>query len=352
MFVPINPRNLANKEEVAHMVKTASSVVPGKRFVLVTSSPDLGKPLEELGIFQDSVKIIVAASQPNQDWITFESIMTEHLSDDMTEVNGQAEDKVVDGFVLFTSGTTSMPKACFRQYPAFNHLFEDSLRQKSQDGLEAGDRVCGVLPNNHAMGHFWILFAHSAGAAMVYPGPTFQTDVMLQTLHWEKISHTVLVPTMMHALIGLKAVMGHKLNHLKSVTFGGALLTPDNLRSCINELGTKGVENGFGMTEGIVIRSSSQRDPSTLIDGEEISVGWVRGPMGIRIADPDTNKVLPRNTLGELHGSAPSVDYYVGDVGRESFYNDPDGRLWFKTGDQARMDGSGRLFITGRYKEM
>ncbi|KAK9779680.1 hypothetical protein SCAR479_03287 [Seiridium cardinale] len=352
IFVPINPRNLANKEEVIHMVKTAKSVAPGKRSVLITTNPDLINPLEDLSIFQDSIKIITSSLQTSRGWLPFEELMSKPSPDDAVQINGQAADKVIDGFVLFTSGTTSLPKGCFRKYPAFNYFFETSLASKYEDQMVAGDRVCGVLPNNHAMGHFWVPMTHATGAAMVYPGPTFQTDTMLKTLYREKISHTVLVPTMMYALNGLKAAMGHRLDRLKSVLFGGAVLTPDNLRSCINELGSKGVENAFGMTEGIIVRSKSHRDPTKIIDGEEVSVGWVQSGTSIRVADPNTNEVLPRNTLGELQGSASSIDYYIGGVGKDSFYNDPDGRLWFKTGDQARMDHSGRLFITGRYKDM
>ncbi|KAK6069313.1 AMP-binding enzyme [Seiridium cupressi] len=344
------------------MVKTAKSVAPGKRSVLITTNPDLINPLEDLSVFQDSIKIITSSLQTSREWLPFEGLMSKPSPDDAVQINGQAADKVIDGFVLFTSGTTSLPKGCFRKYPALNYFFETSLASKYEDQMVAGDRVCGVLPNNHAMGHFWVPMTHAAGAAMVYPGPTFQTDTMLKTLYRERISHTVLVPTMMYALNGLKAAMGHRLDRLKSVLFGGAVLTPDNLRSCINELGSKGVENAFGMTEymanpeswieGIIVRSTSHRDPTKIIDGEEVSVGWVQSGVSIRVADPNTNEVLPRNTLGELQGSASSIDYYIGGVGKDSFYTDPDGRLWFKTGDQARMDHSGRLFITGRYKDM
>jgi acyl-CoA synthetase (AMP-forming)/AMP-acid ligase II len=334
------------------MWKTASSVVPGKRSVLITSSPDMITPLEELSVFKDSIKIVVSTSEVQDGWIPFEKIMSAPALDGPAFINGEAADVIVDGIVLFTSGTTSMPKGCFKKFPAFAYFFEVSRTLKGEDDMHAGDRVCGVLPNNHSMGHYWLPMTFTIGASMIYPGPGFQTDVMLKTMYREKITHTVLVPTMMYALIGLKSATGPPLDHLKSVLFGGAVLTPDNLMTCMNELGTKGVENAYGMTEGIVIRALSQRDPTKIIDGNEVSVGWVQPGTIIRVADPETNKVLPRNTLGELHASTCAIDYYIGDVGRDSFYKDHDGRLWFKTGDQARIDDQDRLFITGRYKDM
>lgn len=350
--MPINPRNLTNREEVIHMVTSARSVVPGKAALVITSSPDLVKPLDDLGLFQDSIKIVVSTGEPNQGWIPFETLMSEGSSQRTAENNGEEADKIIDGTVLFTSGTTSLPKGCFRKYPDFNLYYESAVKIEREDYTVAGDVVCGVLPNNHALGHFWVVLTHSLGAAMVYPGPVFQTDVILKTLQREKVNHIVLVPTMMHALIGLTVSLGQKLDHLKSVTFGGSVLTPDILRSCINELGTNGVENGYGMTEGLIVRSYSHRDPADIIDGEEVSVGWAMPGISIRVVDPDTNEVVPRNTLGELQGSAPSIKPYIGNIGKDSFYHDPDGRMWFKTGDQARIDDQGRLFITGRYKDM
>jgi acyl-CoA synthetase (AMP-forming)/AMP-acid ligase II len=157
---------------------------------------------------------------------------------------------------------------------------------------------------------------------------------------------------MVHALTGLNAAGGKALKHLDLVTFGGSTLTPETLRMSVNELGSKAVENAFGSTEGFLVRSFSQADISKLLDGEEVSVGWVMPGSGLRIADPDTNEILPLNTPGELQGSAPLVTRYIGGIGQDSFYNDPDGREWFKTGDQARMDETGRVFVTGRYKEM
>jgi acyl-CoA synthetase (AMP-forming)/AMP-acid ligase II len=163
---------------------------------------------------------------------------------------------------------------------------------------------------------------------------------------------TTLVPTMVHALAGLKESLGYKLDSLVSVTFGGAVLTPDVLHMSISALGARGVENMFGMTEGLIIRPGNQRDVSRLLDGQEVTVGTVFAGCGIKIIDPDTNQVVPVNMLGELQGTAPSIGPYIGGISADSFSTDAEGRLWFKSGDQARMDERGRVFIMGRYKDM
>lgn len=157
---------------------------------------------------------------------------------------------------------------------------------------------------------------------------------------------------MVHALGGLRKAQGIKLDHLVSIMFGGSLLTPDVLQMCLDELGAKCAEPVYGMTEGVVIRTWPQRDIPSLVDGDDVTCGWVLPGSGLRIVDPDTNQIVPRNTLGELRGFSPFLSSYIGDTANDCIYNDDDGRLWLKTGDQARMDDRDRIFITGRYKDM
>ncbi|KAI0126844.1 AMP-binding enzyme [Xylariales sp. AK1849] len=380
VLVPINPRNLDNKEEVIHMIKTAKRATLGMETVVMVPNAEVAQSVDDLGLLTGGTKIIEASSGASHGWIPFANFMSS--SPLQTAGTEEPEKKIIDGLVLFTSGTTSLPKGQLKQWPMFNSLVENALLNPPKDGMTVGSRFCSVLPNNHAMGFFTVLFAHTGGTAVVYPGATFQTDIMFETLYREKITQvclcrylnyswlvlyekrsptpnlksneesTALVPTLVHALSGIGAASGRRLDHLVSVIFGGAVLTPQVLRTCINELGSKGAENAFGMTEGLFFRSGNQRDVSNIIDGEDVSIGWIPAGMGLRIADPDTNQILPRNALGELHCSYQALSYYIGDVSRSSFYNDKDGRLWFKTGDQARIDGQGRIFITGRYKDM
>jgi len=162
---------------------------------------------------------------------------------------------------------------------------------------------------------------------------------------------TVIIPTIIHALIAAKAGHAQRLG-LTQVIVGGAVLSPDFRRSCMEQLGAKSVENWYGMTEGLLVRPGNQGDVSTVVHGDEVSIGWVMPGYSIRIADLSTNKPVPRNANGELQGSCDIITRYIGGASADNYYNDADGRMWFKSGDQARMDSQGRIFITGRYKDM
>ena len=202
----------------------------------------------------------------------------------------------------------------------------------------------------------YLLTSHSSHVRTYLKNPSLSYDTSGCARRYHGLtthSSVLLVPTMVHALVGLKAASGHQLDHLDRVVFGGAILTPKSLNTCITELGAKSVSNNLGMTEVGIMASGVHRDVDGTFDGEEVSVGRVQTGVALRVADPGNHTVLPRNCLGELHASCASLQGYIGGIGSEAYYHDKtDGRLWFKTGDQARMDDAGRLFVTGRYKDM
>lgn len=108
------------------------------------------------------------------------------------------------------------------------------------------------------------------------------------------------------------------------------------------------------MTEGPVIRGvpSDKTNASRVSDGGVVPVGWAGPGHAFRVADPETNETVPLGELGELQASGPAIAHYLGDAGRSSFYIDSKGRSWLKTGDQAKVNKQGCIFITGRYKDM
>jgi acyl-CoA synthetase (AMP-forming)/AMP-acid ligase II len=115
---PINPRNLANAAEVTHMFKTTMSAVPVQRAILVTTEPNMVNSIDQLGLFDDAIKIVVAPpSETPQGWVPFEQLMDQSHAPSV-QANGLngTEEQFVDALVLFTSGTTSTPKGVLKQH--------------------------------------------------------------------------------------------------------------------------------------------------------------------------------------------------------------------------------------------
>lgn len=349
VIVPISPRNLTNEVEVRHMVEMGMKASCGGRPIVVAADQHLASRADELGLFPDAVKVILGSDRYS-DWDTFQS----HMDQTANNFDGVLTPSTPEngGSVIFTSGTTSLPKGIFRVHNNWAAAYVG--RGMTEGSIKAGDRAVCNLPNNHAMGFMTLTNSMSVGAGVVFPGNAFDPEMTLEAMYREKITHTIMVPTMIHALVSVKAAKApdRPLRDLKNVTFGGASLSPETMYLVTRELGARGGENYFGCTEGMLTSAGCMSDFSRIIDGDEVSVGWPLAGYGIRIVDPETNEIVPRDALGEIHGCGPSVDgSYIGGVGAENWYED-EGRLWYKTGDAGRMDNFGRTFVNGRYKDM
>lgn len=343
-FVPVSPRSLVNGEEAAHMLRVA-----GVSVVLVQDSDVAAKfdavPKESEFL---QVKIVISGTAPDPSWLTFASLMNE-IATSQTHAGDTMENEIVA--ILFTSGTTSLPKAVPHTDTTLNAFCENL----SLGGTSEESAFVSVLPNNHAMGYFYTLHFMMHGAAIVYPGPSFDAATMVKALREENCTHTALVPTTLHALLETLRAQGSPLgSSLVDVCLSGSSVTPDNIRQAVLELGSKGVSTGFGMTEGSPIWSAPVQNPEDLVNGDLTIAGSPAPGARIRICDPQSKMPIPRGDRGEIHQTGPGlVKAYLGiGVGQEQYYVDDEGSTWFVTGDEGVMLPDTRVSITGRYKDM
>jgi acyl-CoA synthetase (AMP-forming)/AMP-acid ligase II len=97
-------------------------------------------------------------------------------------------------------------------------------------------------------------------------------------------------------------------------------VTLDNMRQVIQELRSKGVSTGFGMTEGSPIWSASVQDPESLITGELTIAGFPSPEAYHRLCATDSKTPVPRGEFGEIYQSGPGVTQaYLGGVSKEEF---------------------------------
>jgi 4-coumarate--CoA ligase len=173
----------------------------------------------------------------------------------------------------------------------------------------------------------------------------------------------VLTPPMVHEFAVELAARALDVSCVQRIQIGGDAVTKEVLVKCAALFPHAQVCVNQGMTEGLGVFTWPFLDtPPTSIPfvGGQICPVGVVGP-GVRVrlcstlhhgAKPETERVVNRGQLGELHISSPSIiRHYLGGRSEESFYNDEKGR-WFNTGDMAMIDDNGLVFIVGRRKDM
>ncbi|KAH8879162.1 acetyl-CoA synthetase-like protein [Thozetella sp. PMI_491] len=363
IFVPLSGRNLSNREESVHMVKTALLSIPCRPAVVI-ADPDWTDAIDALGLFDQTIRLVSAGPRIG-DWLSFEQLLSNADSNDESNIS---PGNLTDATTLFTSGTASKSKGCLKRYPSWGATIKVRESSPSKDGIGSNSIFGSVVPNNHVFGRLVLHLSHCSGATLVYPGPYFNPSRVLEVFSLERItqvtpriakdyivSFTGLVPSMAYALIEAMNFSPFRPKSLISIILAGSTVTADMVRLCMKEL-SKGVEILWGMTEGPLTRTGNQRNISTLVcklNPDEVMVGWVQPGNWIKIVDPRTGKTVTRNILGEIHAHGPLlIDSYLGDADNSSFYNNRNGRQWFRTGDQGRIDEQSRLFVTGRYKDI
>ncbi|GIK05076.1 putative NRPS-like protein biosynthetic cluster [Aspergillus viridinutans] len=345
-YVPINPKGLSNAREMRHMLQTAIKGCQSDFLGIIAGTSDICVRIDELTSELNCMRILVEGEMDG--WTPFKELMQNPAPDSQQSLCRGHYSKLSDRTIFFTSGTTSLPKGCIMP-SAYGFAAALCWRQSSVPMLP-GDRVLFTLPNNHGFGWLCIISSFLNAATAVLPGPRFIPEAVIKAIREERVSHAGLVPTMLHALSNVP-IASRKLNSLRRIVMGGSPPTEEVIRICLDTLGASGVENLYGMTEGILVSSGVVSQASDIIKGRIVSIGTPLPGMTVRIYAKDSKVPTVAGEAGEIHFSGPSlINGYIGGADG-NFYNGEDGRPWFRTGDKAFIGGDDRLYLIGRYKD-
>lgn len=345
-YVPINPKGLSNAREMRHMLHTATKGCQSDFLGIIAGTSDMCERIEELTSELNCMRILVEGQVDG--WTPFEELMQNPPPDSQQSLCRDHHSELSDRTIFFTSGTTSLPKGCLMP-SAYGFSAAACWRQSSVPMLP-GDRVLFTLPNNHGFGWLCIISGFLNASTVVLPGPRFTPEAVTNAIREEQVSHAGLVPTMLHALSNIPLASG-KLSSLRRIVMGGSPPTEEVIKICLNTLGASGVENLYGMTEGILVSSGVVSQARDIIKGRDISIGTPLPGMTARVYGKDSKAPTEAGEAGEIHFSGPSlIKGYIGGAD-DSFYDGEDGRLWFRTGDKAFIGSDNRLYLVGRYKD-
>lgn len=267
-------------------------------------------------------------------------------SEEEPDVPIEEEDVAILGY---TGGTTGKPKGVMTTH---RNIITSCYNTALERTLTCNAIFLNVPPLFHAGGaNSMFAFSLVGGTNVVLN--SFSVDSLSRTIEQFRITHLVLVPTMILMLTEHAPAKAHDLSSLKAIYYGTAPISVEPLRKAMKLLKCD-FSQTYGMTETFVPVSILKPEDHVLEgnaeDYKRMSSGG-REVMGVKvkIVDPDGREVKT-GEIGEIVVKGKNV--------MKGYWNQPeltaevlkDG--WFYTGDMGRMDELRYIYIVDRKKDM
>lgn len=252
-----------------------------------------------------------------------------------------------------TGGTTGTPKSAEFTNENFNAMVEQY--RTLVDCFERGDKILTVLPmfiNYGLCNNIHMPLSFGIETIIV---PTFDPKEAFDLFLKYKPNHFMCVAHYFEYMMNDRRFDNIDLSFLKTVTYGGAPLSPNSKKrfdEFLDSHGAKGIKicNGYGMTESTSSIAYEQKAKNS----DEYKL-FQLPYTDIKIVNPDTKKEVEMGETGELCASGPVI--FKGYLNNESetanvLKTHSDGKVWLHSGDLARQNPDLSIDIVGRLKRI
>ena len=249
--------------------------------------------------------------------------------------------------IQYTSGTTGFPKGATLSH---HNILNNGFFIGETLAYTAEDRVCIPVPFYHCFGMvLGNLACTTHGATMVIPGEAYDPLMVMQTVEAEKCTSLYGVPTMFIGELDHPDFSRFDFSTLRTGIMAGSPCPVEVMKKVQSLMNMKQMTICYGMTETSPVSTQSTMDDP--LDKRVSTVGRVHPHIEVKVIDPASGEVLPRNTSGELctRGYSVMLGYWNNP---ESTGQAIDAGRWMHTGDLATMDDDGYVNIVGRIKDM
>lgn len=248
--------------------------------------------------------------------------------------------------VLFTSGTTSTPKAVELTHNNLTSYITGTVEFAS---AEPGDAALICVPPYHIAGVGAALSNLYAARKMVYLRH-FDAEEWVRLVTEEAVTSATVVPTMLDRIVSVLEARAVALPTLRTLAYGGSKVPLPLVRKALALLPSVGFVNAYGLTEtsSTIAVLTPEDHRAALAAGDDAALrrlGSVGRPVpGIEVeVRADDGTVLGPGEAGELYVRGEQVSGRYTGIGSVL-----DDNGWFPTKDVAHLDGEGYLFIGGR----
>ena len=244
--------------------------------------------------------------------------------------------------LIYTSGTTGRPKGVMVTHAnilADIHHFNYWMRYtESAVYLHAA-------PLFH-IADFPAMFAAPAFGASQVTIPKFSPQTFCETVERERVSHTVLVPTMINLLTQFPEARRYDLSSLDVLAYGGSPMAPELIERTKELLPWSKLVQVYGLSETGFLTGLQDREHT---HDRLLSCGRPCPGIDLQVID-ESGEQVEAGTRGELAARGANV--------MRGYWNNPEDStlafrdVWFRTGDIGYQDSHGYFYILDRLKDM
>ncbi len=274
----------------------------------------------------------------------YETLMAER--GDPPYAGSDAEHDVA--WLIYTSGTTGMPKGAMLTHR--NLIFSCMNSLSVFASTVPNPRYLMPFPMCHIAGYA-ILTQHLRGVP-VHLMRQFEPQAWLEAIERHRITASSLAPTMLNMVLNDPAIDRVDTSSLDNIGYGASSIPGEVLRRAMDRFGNV-FSQGFGMTElagNVIFMDRDTHLRAARGETHLLGAAGKRGTLAaVRIVDEQFDD-CPPGVAGEVvvKGDQVLSGYWRRpDADAEAFH---DG--WFRTGDMARIDEEGFVYIVDRKKDM
>ena len=274
--------------------------------------------------------------------VNFKEILAKEEIKSFVSPYSREEDSKRTSFIIFTTGTTSKPKAAMlSQYSMMNIIY---LNFSRLDPLFPQRFMC-LLPMFHCFG-LLVVNAYLAFQRSVYLNSLFDKMNIYKEFVGNKCGDYASVSIIYDRLARSPFWWIHRARFVKNCIVGGGFTSEEEFAFLEKKYGKGKFMNGYGQTECSPMISLVYPDASA--EKKKTTVGIPMRDIELKFIDPETGKVQPQGKPGEILVRGYNVfnGYYKMD--KQPF--DEDGYL--HTGDLGYLDEDGYLVLNGRIKDI
>ncbi len=243
----------------------------------------------------------------------------------------------------YTGGTTGRSKGVVRRQHAVAAAMSAVLADFE---LPETPRYLAVAPISHVSGTKVLPTLARGGTVHLQTG--FEPERLLARIERERINCTLLVPTMLYTLLDSPALDRHDLSSLELLLYGASPMSPTRLLEGLERIGPV-FSQLYGQTECYPIAVLPKADHNPARPEVFAACGFPISGCDVALLDDDGQQVKTGES-GEICVRGAQV--------MEAYWRQPEMTAealkfgWLHTGDIARADEEGRLYIVDRKKDM